>query len=163
MCPRAERPSRAEVTAGPVGDELKIAVLSATNSLLINTTREKHDQIQTIIGYIDVPLQDTRILKTYPIEYADAEEVVRKLQELGFVDSRRGSGNSTGKISRSEPASSHPAGEDANGAVSTENLQVVVLEATNSLLVYAAAAMHDRTASGHSLCRRRGPSREGPL
>ena len=146
---RAERPSRGDAATGAMGDELKIAVLTATNSLLINTTREKHDQIQTIIGHIDVPLQDNpESSRLYPIEYADAEEVVRKFAGLG--SRRRSYGFRELLRQRIFPPRTLPSYAALRRRCARREqsrrrtCRLVVLEATNSLLVYATDVMHDR-------------------
>ncbi|UCD52923.1 MAG: hypothetical protein JSW27_09835 [Phycisphaerales bacterium] len=134
------RSTKAGDTETP-GGGLKIVVLEATNSLLINAARDAHDQIEAVIGYIDVPLQDLRALKVYDIHHADADEVVRKLQELGFIDSTFHGKNASTRISRPKPA---PAGDGTIEGAAVDDLQMVVLEAANSLLVYTTEAQHQR-------------------
>jgi len=138
------RPGKAGASSETTGSGLRIVVLEATNSLLINAARDAHDQIEAVIGYIDVPLQDLRVLKVYDIQHADADEVVAKLQELGFVGGApRVRGRST-RISRPKPSPAPPATDSTMEGAAVEDLQMVVLEATNSLLVYTTEAQHQR-------------------
>ncbi len=117
----------------------QIVLLEATNSLLIHATGQQHQQIATVIGYVDVAPQETRTLKTYHMRHADADEVVRKLQELGFIGQSASPGNRPGRTaSAGQPA---PAGATEGARV--PDLQVVVLDATNSLLVYATDPQHE--------------------
>jgi len=136
---RSAKGSTAEATGG----ELRIVVLEATNSLLISAARQEHEQIRTVIDYIDVPLQDLRVLKVYDIQHADADEVIRKLQELGFVGGTSPVGSGT-RISRPKPSPAAPGAEGTMEGAAVDDLQVVVLEATNSLLVYTTEAQHQR-------------------
>lgn len=135
---RAAKTSKTSKTSAPTGTsggDPKIVLLEATNSLLINATRQQHDQIQTIIGYIDVLLTDFRSLQVYEIQHANADEVVEKLQELGFMGRATPSTGGSAKISAAPPA---------RGASLAEGPQMVILEATNSLLLYATDEQHHR-------------------
>jgi general secretion pathway protein D len=138
------RSAKAGAAAETPRGGLRIVVLEATNSLLINAARQEHDQIRTVVDYIDVPLQDLRILKVYDIQHADADEVVQKLQELGFIGGAPRARRESPRISRPRASPAAPATQSTMEGASVNDLQMVVLEATNSLLVYTTEAQHQR-------------------
>lgn len=142
---QAGRSPRGSKTPTPeTSDERpQVVLLEATNSLLVNATCEQHDQIATIIGYVDVLPQDSRTLKAYDIQHADAEDVVRKLQDLGFIGQATSPTRRPAKIVPADQAAPSPAAGATEGALAPD-LQFVVLEATNSLLVYATDEQHNR-------------------
>jgi type II secretory pathway component GspD/PulD (secretin) len=147
---RGAKPEAAMVGAseGMPGEKPQVVLLEATNSLLINATREQHSQIRTVLGYIDVVPEDARTLKVYRMQYVDAEDMVGKLQEMEIMGARA---QPLARITRSVPNSPTPAAAAAitgdAGALTGNDPQIVVLEATNSLLVNATALQHERIAA----------------
>lgn len=143
---QAGRPPRGGKTPTPEGSDERpqVVLLEATNSLLVNATSEQHDQIATIIGYVDVLPQDTRTLKPYDLQHADAEDVVRKLQDLGFISQVASVTKRPARIAPADQAAPGPVSAGPTGEASAPDLQFVVLEATNSLLVLANDEQHDR-------------------
>ncbi len=143
---QAGRPPRGSKTPAPeTSDERpQVVLLEATNSLLVNATSQQHDQIATIIGYVDVLPQDTRTLKAYDIQHADAEDVVRKLQDLGFIGQTDYTTKRPARIAPADQPAPGPVSAGSTVEVTAPDLQFVVLEATNSLLVHATDEQHDR-------------------
>ncbi len=119
-------------------EQAQVVVLESTNGLLVLATDQQHAQIKAVLGYVDVSPQDLRTVRIYPIQHADALDIETKLIGLGlFTDS----GYNTRRSSRlTAPAKSviPPAG----GGAQVDDAQVVVLEATNSLLVNATDPQH---------------------
>jgi general secretion pathway protein D len=104
-----------------------------------------------LINALDVEQQDLRTLRLYDIQHVGAEEVVKKLQELGII----GATTTTGRITagaRTAPGREAAAPAPTPAATTeTEPLveapQVVVIESTNSLLVNATAEQHTQIAT----------------
>jgi type II secretory pathway component GspD/PulD (secretin) len=140
---RGSKTTKTGAPTEPLGGDLKMVLLEATNSLLVNATPQQHDQIRTIIGYIDVLLQDPRTLRAYDIEYADADEVVTKLEALGFLGMTATSAPRSPKTVTPR-ARLAPAATVSTETALAEDPQVVILEATNSLLIYASDEQHSR-------------------
>lgn len=133
-----------------------------TNRILMIGLAEQLDDIEDLINTLDVSQQDLRTLIPYKIEYLDAEEVRKKLEELGIVGAKPEYSTSSGtSVDIKPPAATTPAAraqlqritatESQPESSSTEPLagepQVIVLESTNSLLVNATAEQHERIAS----------------
>jgi len=53
-------------------EETQVTVLEATNSLLVNATREQHVRLATVLARVDVVQQDLRAFKIYEIKHVDA-------------------------------------------------------------------------------------------
>ena len=132
----------ADIEIGDVlAGEPRVVVLETTNQLLINASREQHVRINEFLNYIDVLPEDSRTLEIYKINYVEAEDVTRKLRELGII------------AAQSEQLSSITARTTENTATimatsSTEDFwggpRVIVIEPTNSLMVNATPEQHDR-------------------
>jgi len=56
-----------------------------TNRILMIGLEEQLDIVDNLIDALDVAQQDLRALKLYRIKYVSAEEVKRKLEELGII------------------------------------------------------------------------------
>ncbi|MGD2094435.1 MAG: hypothetical protein PVH77_05445, partial [Phycisphaerales bacterium] len=74
-------------TDGIAGDDVLtekplVAVLEATNQLLIKATREQHAQVNEFLDYIDVSPEDLRTLEVYEIRHVDADMIKTKLEQL---------------------------------------------------------------------------------
>jgi type II secretory pathway component GspD/PulD (secretin) len=125
-----------------------------TNRILMIGHEVELAVVDDLIDALDVEQQDLRSLRMYEIQHVDAKEVKGKLEELGVI----GAGRSTpGRITSARiaapgapgqpggapsptPAPVSSAGGDTE--LPTEALQVVVIEATNSLLVNASPEQH---------------------
>jgi len=129
-------------------EEPVVAVLEATNQLLVKATQEQHTQISEFLSHIDVSPEDMRTLQVYEIQYVDAEEVKNKLEELDII----GVGPTTS--SRITSISTKPGATRANSTDTTSTAevlvgkpQIVVTELTNSLMVNATAEQHAQLAT----------------
>ncbi|MBN1393356.1 MAG: hypothetical protein JW947_11225 [Sedimentisphaerales bacterium] len=124
-----------------------------TNRILMIGLGDDLAVVNDLIDALDVEQQDLRALRLYDIQHVGADEVVKKLQELGIIG---GTAPTTGRITAGAPARTVP-GRDAGGqslqaaAAETEPLveqpQVVVIESTNSLLVNATPEQHTKIAT----------------
>jgi type II secretory pathway component GspD/PulD (secretin) len=127
-----------------------------TNRILMIGTPEQLDVVDTLIDSLDVARQDLRTLKVYEIQYVGAEEIIDKLNQLGIISSGRITRSTPGRITPTQQRTQTtrpgqpkaPAAEQPPvGTVLTEEglvdePQVVVIEATNSLMVNATAEQH---------------------
>jgi general secretion pathway protein D len=133
-----------------------------TNRILMIGLVEQLDDVEELIDTLDVAQQDLRTLKPYKIEYLDAEEVRKKLEEFGVIGTRSESTMSsrrTGDTKAPPTTAQTPASRAQTQRLTamgleettTETLagepQVVVIETTNSLLVNATDEQHERIAS----------------
>jgi general secretion pathway protein D len=120
-----------------------------TNRILMIGLEEQLIVVDSLIDTLDVEQQDLRTLRLYDIQHVGAEEVVKKLGELGIISGGRAPATITAGARPApgrEPAAPAPA-----AAAETEPLveapQVVVIESTNSLLVNATPEQHTRIAT----------------
>ncbi len=135
-----------------------------TNRVLMIGHEAELTVVDGLIDALDVEQQDLRALRVYEIQNVDAEEVRTKLVELGIVTGgtgRAGEGRITGgRTVYSRPEAGQPGGQPpaptptpaaAAGGTSAEPLaeepQVILLEATNALLVNATTEQHLRIAT----------------
>jgi type II secretory pathway component GspD/PulD (secretin) len=129
-------------------EEPVVAVLEATNQLLVKATQEQHSQVSEFLGHIDISPEDLRTLQVYEIQYVDAEEVKNKLEELDII----GIGPTTSSRITTRPTKPGttrvPSTDTTNTAeVLVGKPQIVVTESTNSLLVNATAEQHAQLAT----------------
>lgn len=139
-----------------------------TNRILMIGFEEQVAAVEELIDALDVAQTDLRTLKLYKIEHVDAEQVQRKLQELGIIggggaasssSSSRITGGRIGSATRTPTTPTAPTvpiaptGPTGAPALTTteegalvEQPQVVIIEATNSLLVNATTEQHTRIA-----------------
>jgi len=150
---RIERgaPRAAKPPAGPTGAEAapteqpQVVLLEATNSLLINATGPQHEQIQRIIGYLDVAAQDLRTLQLYRLRHLSAEDAAYKLQQFQVVAPVAAPAARVARLAQGGPGTATPAVMTATAEpTAAGNCQVVVLEMTNCLLINATARQHQR-------------------
>jgi general secretion pathway protein D len=149
------RPAPTPTPAAPAAVAKPAVYLDAderTNRILMIGLQEQLEVVEGLIDTLDVEQQDLRTLRLYDIQHVGAEEVVKKLQELGII----GAATPTGRITagaRTAPgrALGAPAPAAAAPAAETEPLveapQVVVIESTNSLLVNATPEQHTQIAT----------------
>jgi len=134
----AGKPALSGTGAAPADESVYLDADERTNRLLMIGTREQLAVVDTLVDSLDVAQQDVRILKIYELQYVDAQEIKKKLQELEIV----------GETTRAGPTASGAAGRivsGENGAVAVaERPVVVVLEATNSLVLHATEEQHAR-------------------
>jgi general secretion pathway protein D len=129
-----------------------------TNRILMIGAEDQLRTVEGLIDALDVEQQDLRTLKPYRIRHVDAEEVARKLHELGIIsrlpeDSMRSTvrqqemSRTSAQASRATAAAAEAAAAAASSTETTDRSvvdepQVVVVESTNSLLVNATAEQH---------------------
>ena len=130
-----------------------------TNRILMIGFDEQLDDVEELIDTLDVEQTDLRTLKPYIIEHIDAEQARLKLQELQVISGGGSSSSSGSRITgpatrigaatKSLPTQKPPASTRTSMNTSGSGLQalveeplVVVIEATNSLLVNATAEQH---------------------
>jgi type II secretory pathway component GspD/PulD (secretin) len=133
-----------------------------TNRILMIGIAEQLEVVSQLVDTLDVEQQELRTLELYRIRHVDADEVARKLQELGVISKlpessapgRTAAGQSriTGPTMTPTPRPPSPTPETPIGVEVTESgivgePQVVVVESTNSLLVNATAEQHAKVAS----------------
>lgn len=134
-----------------------------TNRILMIGAQKQLAIVETLVDALDVEQQDLRALQLYRMKHVDADDVARKLQELGiisrlpdsFASSRYPSMSS--RITPQMPGQPRlpnapmpelqiaPATEVTEKGL-VEEPQVVVVEATNALLVNATAEQHAKIA-----------------
>jgi general secretion pathway protein D len=148
-----------------------------TNRILMIGLEEQLDDVEELIDTLDVAQQDLRTLIPYKIEYLDAEEVRKKLEEFGIIGARTESTTSlrgTSAIKAPATTAQTPAAraqaqrltamgqeETTTNALAGEP-QVVVIEPINSLLVNATEEQHERIASIISHVDQQQPQDEIP-
>lgn len=172
----AGRMPTAPSTARPSGSVAQQGVYldadERTNRILMIGFEEQVSSVEELIDALDVAQTDLRTLKLYKIEHVDAEQVQRKLQELGIIggagvssssSSSRITGGRIGSATRTPTtpmaptaptAPTGPMGPTGAPALTTteegalvEQPQVVIIEATNSLLINATAEQHTQIAA----------------
>ncbi len=168
----AEAARRAQMMAkGQPAQEAKPGVYldadERTNRILMIGEEDQLAMVEELVEKLDVAQQDLRALQLYRMKYVDAEEVARKLQELGIIhklpettNSQRQSQNSpriTGQPTTQARAAAAAAGTadttvaPAGTELTEEGLvsepQVVVVESTNSLLVNGTPEQHAKVSA----------------
>ncbi len=161
-------PNASTVSGG--ADQPNISIRPATNSLLVNGTEEQHGAIELVIAHVDVIQKDQRTIREYEIQYVDTQEIIDTMTDLGLISPQnvsgssssrdtssqatRRSGRSTQQQATPEAVAATPGllggfgGEESGegGDVTEQQPQIAVLEATNSLLVYATPRQHNAIA-----------------
>jgi type II secretory pathway component GspD/PulD (secretin) len=152
-------------------DQPYISIRAASNSLLVNGTAEQHKAIELVIAHVDIVQKDQRTIRQYEIQFVDTQEIMNTLTDLGIIAPQTASAyDSYGRTSGTDPRSRSASmtartaqpgqPEVAEGAalslptaeggsekdITAEQPQISVLEATNSLLVYATPRQHDAIA-----------------
>jgi type II secretory pathway component GspD/PulD (secretin) len=145
--PTRVRPAPAPTPAAAPSSVAKPAVYldadERTNRILMIGLEEQLIVIESLIDSLDVEQQDLRTLRLYDIQHVGAEEVVKKLGELGIIS---GVG-AAARISVARPAGAPAPAAAAEPEPLAEEPQVVIIESTNSLLVNATAEQHTRIAT----------------
>jgi general secretion pathway protein D len=143
------RPSPAKPSAAPKKAKAGVYLDTdeRTNRILMIGFEEQMAVVDMLIDTLDVEQRDLRTLRLYDIQYVGAEEVKNKLQELGIIGGRQ----TTTRTTRPTPAKSAksaaaPAVAGAAAEPLVEQPQVVIIEATNSLLVNGTDEQHIQIA-----------------
>lgn len=160
---KAAQAARARAVASrtkPQTEEAKPGVYldadERTNRILMIGVEEQLEVVDGLVDALDVEQQDLRSLQLYRIRHVDAEEVAKKLQELGIISRAPESAYTSTRITQTTgtaaqraaaaQAARTPMMPTTAAGVTEEGLveepQVVVVESTNSLLVNATAEQH---------------------
>jgi len=127
-----------------------------TNRILMIGLDEQLDEVEELINTLDVAQQDLRSLELYKIEFAEAENVLKKLEELGVISprltspysSQRITGGTTPATTRKAPitrtSTSLRTQTGETGETPLEEPQMIVVEPINSLLANATAEQHTK-------------------
>jgi len=127
--------AKGKESTGP-GQPVYLDTDERTNRLVMIGHEEQLGFIEELVDVLDVTQEDLRTPKTYNVKYMTAQEALGKLQELEVL------GPSVGSTGRPRMgASSRPS---SAGTELTDEPIVVVLEATNQLLVKATREQHSR-------------------
>lgn len=119
-----------------------------TNRILIIGYEEQLVIVDELIAALDVAQQDLRTLRVYNVKHLNADQVKKKLEELEII-------GKAGQTSRTLPAAPTlgPSPSTRTGVMDiiegalVEEPQVVVLAATNSLLINATEEQHAQIAT----------------
>ncbi len=145
-------------TPEPTSTTVYLDADNRTNRILMIGLNEQLDEVEELIDTLDVAQQDLRTLESYKIEHVDAEDVRKKLAELGIITDRLTTpyssritdptkpvpGTTPTTTTRPTTAAGRAMMYDETNEVPIEEPQVVVIEPTNSLLVNATAEQHDQ-------------------
>ena len=149
--PTTPQPQPAMTTAEATKSSVYLDADERTNRILMIGQELEIAVVENLIGALDVEQQDLRTMRMYEIQHVDALEVRRKLEELGIIGAGRSTTAPSRITARTTPAPASPgqpptptptpaAGSEAE--LPTEEMQVVVIESTNSLLVNASPEQH---------------------
>ncbi|MFC1738214.1 secretin N-terminal domain-containing protein [Planctomycetota bacterium] len=131
-----------------------------TNRILMIGLEEDLNLVEELVDALDVQKQDLRTMRLYEIQNVGAEDVEQKLNQLGII-SKTTTSTRTAPARITRPTTTRPttttrpsaatATTPAVTAATVEEAlagqpQVVVIEATNSLLVNATAEQHAQIA-----------------
>ncbi|MDD5326260.1 MAG: secretin N-terminal domain-containing protein [Phycisphaerae bacterium] len=151
---RRGRPAPTPTPAAAAADKEAVYLDSdeRTNRILMIGLEEQLAVVNDLIDSLDVEQQDLRTLRLYDIQHVGAEEVVKKLGELGIISSGTSSSSRTPAMTIS--AEGRPVRQGAPQAAAgtaeieplVEEPQVVVIDSTNSLLVNATSEQHVQIA-----------------
>lgn len=149
---------------GVLTEEPLVAVLEATNQLLVKATPEQHAQIRELLNHIDVSPADLRTLQEYKIQHVNAEEVRTKFEELDIIGVRQAT---SPRITTNRPTKPGTTRAPTMSTTSTlealvRKPQVVVIESTNSLLVNATAEQQAQIDTVINYVDRKMPEEEIP-
>jgi general secretion pathway protein D len=156
-------------TDGIAGDDVLteeplVAVLEATNQLLVKATREQHAQVNEFLDYIDVSPEDLRTLEVYEIRHVDADTIKTKLEQLNMIGTDSAKSLRITADDTEEPVKPEINLPDTHGTATVliEKPQVVVNESTNSLLVNATSEQHNRITKVINYLDSKTPEEEIP-
>lgn len=167
----AETARRANLAAarGATPQETKPGVYldadERTNRILMIGQEEQLNTVEELVDALDIAQQELRALQLYRIKFVDAEEVARKLQELGIIrrvpeggmsqrQSQSGSritGQPTTPARPGQPGVADGTASVTGTELTDEGLvgepQVVVVESNNALLVNGTPEQHAKIAA----------------
>lgn len=134
-----QRPSKPvpKATAKQTETAVYLDADERTNRILMIGFDEQLKIVDDLIDSLDIQQQDLRRLRLYEIQNVGAEEVMKKLEELGII----GSAVTTAAVGQTAKPKSKEA-SPAAGEMLAEPPQVIIVESTNSLLVNATDEQH---------------------
>lgn len=157
------RPPTAMPQPTPTSETAKSTVYldadERTNRILMIGQELELAVVNDLIDALDVAQQDLRAIRIYEIQHVDAQEVRKKLEELGIIGESREETPGRRRItSRAAAGPQQPGappqqapipttGSGSETELPTEEMQVVVIESTNSLLVNASPEQHAMVAT----------------
>jgi type II secretory pathway component GspD/PulD (secretin) len=151
---RRPTPIQPTPAAGSSKPSIYLDADERTNRILMIGQEEELTVVENLIDALDIAQQDLRSLRVYEMQHVDAEEVRRKLEELGIIGASRATSATSGRITSRTAAPGAPGQPAASptpapmtapgseGELPTEEPQVVVIESTNSLMVNASPEQH---------------------
>ena len=117
-----------------------------TNRVLMIGLADEISAVNNIVDSLDVPQQDLRVIQEYEMQYVDISKIVEALKELNIIEGTGTGTKPTGvRAAAGPPKPATPAsaaGASLQGVASLDEPQIVMLEATNSLLVNATPEQH---------------------
>ena len=152
--PTPAQPTPAAAAPGSSKPSIYLDADERTNRILMIGQEEELTVVEDLIDALDVVQQDLRSLRVYEIQHVDAEDVRKKLEELGIIGASRATTATSGRITARTAAPGAPgqpaasptpapmATPGSEGELPSEELQVVVIESTNSLMVNASPEQH---------------------
>ncbi len=123
-----------------------------TNRIIMIGKKADLDIIDGLIDILDIEKLDRRTIKEYEIQYVDPIEVLETLKEVGVISTVPSSGSRSlrsrpsSRISRTATAKPSTSAATEDGDPLTDEPQISILQATNSLLINATAEQHDAIA-----------------
>jgi type II secretory pathway component GspD/PulD (secretin) len=154
--PRGGAASGAGADSEPLTGEPLVAVLEATNQLLVKAAPDQHARIRESLHYLDVAPTDTRTIVAYRIQHIDVHAAQETLEELDLVSVDAPTSSFLAEPNRpaAQPRSGPPGrGPAARVPITTpadrsrQKAPIVVSESTNALLVKATPEQHARIAA----------------
>ena len=140
--------------AGTTKPSIYLDADERTNRILMIGNDNEIAVVENLIDALDVEQQDIRSIRVYEIQHVGAEEVRKKLEELGVIGAGKETtpGRITARAARAAAAAAGQPGAPPMptptpaGAGETElpsgEVQVVIIESTNSLMVNASPEQH---------------------
>lgn len=107
---------------------------SRTNRLLMIGAASELDRIEQLVELLDVAQPNLQTLRVYALQHARAQETAENLMTLGVLEQAKARAYATqGSTAKAINMEYHQ-----------DSAQVVVVEATNSLLIHATAKQHQQ-------------------
>jgi len=156
----AARAATVSATTPPTADTVYLDADERTNRILMVGKQGQLATIDKLIDSLDVQQQDLRSLRLYRILHVDAEDARKKLEALNIIPPQPTTTTAATRLTATAQPSTAAAAaaarpspqpmltpESSTATISpTEAPQVVVVEASNSLLVNATVEQHKKIA-----------------
>ena len=139
----APKPTPAATAAAGAKDTVFLEADDRTNRIIMIGLEEQIATVNKLIDSLDIEQQDLRKIRNYIIQNIAAEEAMDKLAELGIASSGKGSAKKPVTPSKAKGAT---AGSGATQDATEDLAQIVLLDATNSLLVNGTVQQHEKIA-----------------